>query len=430
MTTVTATPQDVAVGAPAGPEGRAERPHKEPRLIQFDIIRGLAVFLVLNGHPLNHSASPGKLWRLAQAWHQFGWTAVESFFVLSGFLVGGLLFKELRARGSFDTRRFIIRRGFKIWPSYLVFVAFLFVLLAWQKGGLVASFKELWPNIFHVQNYCAGPRGHTWSLSLEEHFYLALPLLFYLLCRQRKNGTTLLHTFPWIVLAVAVACLAMRWLTPVRIDSVDERVFMQGARWTHYYPTHMRIDSVFFGVLLAYWFYFHPARLGAVARYRRTLLLIGTALLAPMVFWSLWTAGWISVIGYTMAYLGYGCILVAFLYTKPGDGLLGRALASRPARVVAFIGLYSYPIYLWHIDAAQERLNDVLATGWLGGLPAELHWALFMTLYVVLAVTAGVVMGKLVERPSLALRDRLFPSRVAALASPAPPAAAPKVAAS
>ena len=66
---------------------------------------------------------------IANLWMRFGWTGVDLFFVLSGFLVGGLLFRELRQQSGLDVRRFIIRRGFKIWPSYLVFLAAIFV---WQ----------------------------------------------------------------------------------------------------------------------------------------------------------------------------------------------------------------------------------------------------------------------------------------------------------
>jgi peptidoglycan/LPS O-acetylase OafA/YrhL len=410
------------VVAPQGPGGsRADTPEKKPRLLQLDVLRGLAVLLVLNFHQLDEASKAGKLRPLAKAWHQFGWTGVDLFFVLSGFLVGGLLFAELRAQGTFDARRFIIRRGFKIWPSYLVYVAFLFVVLGLTGEGFAASFRTLLPNLFHVQNYWAGPRGHTWSLAVEEHFYLALPLVLYLLVRGRKGGSWI-RLFPWIALGTLVTCLALRYARPVHVDATGE-VFMRQTRWTHYYPTHMRIDSLFFGVLLAYFFHFHPARLAAVARYRRTLLLAGAALLLPMVYRGLMRTAWVSVAGYTLAYLGYGCILLAVVYTPAGQGWLGRTLASRAGRVLAFIGVYSYPIYLWHVDAGQQPMLSLIQTGALEGLPAEVRWCVLMVLYVLLAVAAGVVMAKLVERPALALRDRLFPSHVPVLLSPAAAAA-------
>jgi peptidoglycan/LPS O-acetylase OafA/YrhL len=391
----------------------AEIYEKPPRLVQLDVLRGLAILLVLNYHQLVSPNHAGALRPLAWAWHQIGWSGVDLFFVLSGFLIGGLLFQELRNHGRLDVRRFIIRRGFKIWPCYLIYISFLFLLLGLTGGGFGEAAKTLLPNFFHVQNYLKGPRGHTWSLAVEEHFYLALPLLLLLLSHRRSNLRSYLPALPWIASAVFVICLGLRWAIPVYVED-----FMNQGRWTHYYPTHMRIDSLFFGVLLAYFYHVRPVPLSKLARHRLLFLLAAACLLLPLVFWGLTTAAWVSVIGYTMAYLGYGFIVLIVVYTPLGEGWLGRLLAGRPARVLAFIGVYSYPIYLWHIDAAQERLQDLFRAGWLEQFPAEVRWCTFMALYVLLATAAGVIAGKVVERPALALRDRLFPSRAQPLAIP------------
>src|SRR5690348_13300609 len=92
------------------------------RMVQLDFLRGVAILLVLGRHSVISQRDAGFLRPLATAWHRIGWTGVDLFFVLSGFLVGGLLFKELRKSSHLDVRRFLIRRAFKIWPSYYAFL--------------------------------------------------------------------------------------------------------------------------------------------------------------------------------------------------------------------------------------------------------------------------------------------------------------------
>src|ERR1700722_16250927 len=86
-----------------------------------------------------------------------GWMGVSVFFVLSGFLVGGLLVKEGKTRGRIDSKRFLIRRGFKIWPQYYFFLALM--LLTGHR-----TVRELWGNLLNIQNYVGGV-AHTWSLA-------------------------------------------------------------------------------------------------------------------------------------------------------------------------------------------------------------------------------------------------------------------------
>src|SRR2546430_2645050 len=94
------------------------------RVLQLDILRGVAVLLVLLAHSTYRGESAGIFRPVVAAVLNFGWTGVDLFFVLSGFLVGGLLFKELRTRSSLHVRRFLVRRGLKIWPAFAVFIVY------------------------------------------------------------------------------------------------------------------------------------------------------------------------------------------------------------------------------------------------------------------------------------------------------------------
>lgn len=113
-----------------------------------------------------------------------------------------------------------------------------------------------------------------------------------------------------------------------------------------------------------------------------------------------------------MLYFGYGMILVAFVYTNPGEGISGKLLSSPPARVVAAIGVFSYSIYLWQFDVAVNPVEYHVVPH-LPHHPLTLLWLLGSTVYLLMAVVAGVLAAKMVEIPALAVRDRLFPPRIA-----------------
>lgn len=386
------------------------------RLVQLDILRGIAILLVLGRHAVVRPENAG-VWRpLAQVWWTFGWTGVDLFFVLSGFLVGGLLFKELRERGSLDVKRFWIRRGFKIWPSYFLYlccvtpVVIAYAPFARWDFKIKHGLKQMFPSWLHLQNYWGTPRGQTWTLAVEEHFYLLLPLLILGLLHLARKTSDLSKTLrPVVGIAVAllVGCLMLRllnWNKPF-----DPR--------THSEPTHLRADTLFLGVFLAYVYHFAPARFEAMRRYRPFLWLLGFACLCPLLWLELKTTPFVTTLGFTLAALGCACILVALLTTPADDSWGGKLVQSKIARAVSFIGVWSYPIYLWHIDLARYPVMWLNRQPFAASLPAFVAWPLWMALYLFLATGAGMVLGSWIERPALKWRDTLFPARSDALRS-------------
>jgi peptidoglycan/LPS O-acetylase OafA/YrhL len=112
--------------------------------------------------------------RFLAAWFRIGWIGVDLFFVLSGFLISGLLFLEYRSAGELKLARFFLRRGLKIYPAFwaMLFASVLGLVLAGKSVRGIAIAGEL----LFVQNYTQSIWEHTWSLAVEEHFYLLLPL--------------------------------------------------------------------------------------------------------------------------------------------------------------------------------------------------------------------------------------------------------------
>ena len=170
------------------------------------MLRAIAVLLVIGSH---------LTWNAI--WARIGWTGVDLFFCLSGFLVSGLLFRDYKASGQIHWRRFIIRRGFKIYPAYytLLFASVIY----FQIAGTPIRWKELWPDLFFVQDYTGGTWGHLWSLGIEEKFYLLLPLCLWLMVRKPQGEP--FRRLPWFCGLVAAACVGMRAIEFYRVRPFD-----------------------------------------------------------------------------------------------------------------------------------------------------------------------------------------------------------------
>jgi peptidoglycan/LPS O-acetylase OafA/YrhL len=306
-------------------------------------------------------------------------------------------------------KRFLIRRGFKIWPPYFVLVAVTFFALHFAKSVIsparplswIGAFRVIVPNLLHVQNYLGSARAFTWSLSVEEHFYLALPVFLMVVLWSAKGPVTRMPAVPIAaiiaILGITIFRTAYNWNKPFH--------FLNHAAYTH-----LRIDGLFFGVLLAYLHHFHAGAMARLASYRWLLFIVGIALLSPMFVYEddnrfCWT------IGFTMLYVGYGAILLAMVYTIPGRGIVGSILTLWPMRAIAWVGFFSYSIYLWQEDLAQTPIRNHLLVGKLTRLPTAIYWPGVEAVHLLFAIGAGVIMAKLIEIPSIALRDRLFPAR-------------------
>jgi hypothetical protein len=222
------------------------------------------------------------------------------------------------------------------------------------------------------------------------------------LLKFRPGASRAVNFIPLLAGFVAVMCLGLR-IALVALHPQGE--------W-HMGETHLRIDGLFFGVFLAYAHHFHTDALARFSARRAPLLILAAALIAPMFFLDA-SSAFVCTIGYTLLYLGYGLVLTVVVHTPLHEGPLGKLLASRVAKSIGFIGFYSYSIYLWFLDLAQEPLRRLIEHHPLH-LPNSILWPAEMALYVALSLAVGVIAATLIEFPGLTLRDRLFPARAAA----------------
>lgn len=365
----------------------------------IDALRAVAILLVLGCHCVVRPDDSGVAAPLAGAWHRVGWAGVDLFFVLSGFLVSGLLFSEYRRTGALDVRRFLVRRGLKIWPAYFAYLAFLALWLTWQRwhGKPVEAFAALRANLLHLQNYLGTPREHTWSLAVEEHFYLLLALLGFVGLQSRWLRARVRRHFPVVAIASVLGLAAVR-----------HGQFLAGGRDAiNLFSTHLRFDGLLLGTLLAYLHHFRPATLAWSAARPGATLLAGAALALPTMIATPDLNAWTAGAGLTVMYVGFALgVLGTVQLERSAAG--ARVFRSPAAGALARLGFYSYGIYLWHIDLAQTPLKKIAAALATTALPPEAVWAALTLAYVAVAVASGALMSRLIELPALALRDRYF----------------------
>lgn len=320
-----------------------------PRNPSLDVLRGVAVLMVV----LSHYAYFSVLGKLA--------IGVDLFFVLSGFLISGLLFSELETKNTIRIGRFLIRRGFKIYPAFYFFFLIslpLMPAMARTPGRVAAE-------LFYLQPYLPHIWQHTWSLGIEEQFYFLLPILLLILGRTRR-----LHWIPAISVGIVLWCSIARMFWSPNASA----------------ETHLRIDGLFAGVGLKYCQMFHREMFLRWARRWQTGIM-GLVFLFPVLF-----SAENSRLGSMHLSLNLTCTMLGFsalLLFAQGFQLRNRAVEA--------VGRYSYSIYVWHM----------LVSGFWHGLPLSI-WGFVGN--VVTAILLGVIMAAVIEFPALAIRDRIFPS--------------------
>jgi peptidoglycan/LPS O-acetylase OafA/YrhL len=357
---------------------------KERRLRELDFLRGIAILLVLVRHiPVNRYL------------FNMGWIGVDLFFVLSGFLVSGLLFKEYFLRGQVNPILFLVRRGFKIYPIYyLALMAYATLMFLNDKFYWVGFLGEL----FFVQNYATGFGWSflpSWSLAVEEHFYFGLALVVYLAIKKKLFSTTIVRTtrIELILVAMMIFCLLLRIVTNLFI--ANSRSFTM---------THLRLDSLLAGVFVSYMYYFRfDDFMRYFEKYRKAWipLVILFVSFTPFVEDSV-QSYFVKTFGFTLLYVSFAMLLAYFLFVKEMNLKLNKTFTRSVVTAISKIGVASYPIYIFHM-LVIDGVNHVYLSSTI------VNFLLSFSLSI--AVGIGISMS--VESYFLKLRDKYFPSRIA-----------------
>jgi len=327
----------------------------------MDCLRTVAILLVILAHTILGFGSPALLAPL-----QLGGTGVDLFFVLSGWLLGGQLFREAQSFGKINIGRFWGRRWLRTFPAY--FAVLLFTVA--QQYVTKDNFQFPLEYLFFLQNYIGSLDilYISWSLSVEEQFYLAIAPLVALLTWYSRSKATLI-------------CLIVLLLLP--------SVFRYFEMYAQSIETHVRLDGCVAGVLLAYiqTTYKHIwQRLCCIAP------LLATVGLGIYIFYYVsryfpeWSIGEPSKLGLAIIFSSW--ILLA------NSTLRWQHFLYFPG--CYYVATRSYSMYLLHPDAIALVKK----------LPIDLPFALFAFLVMLITIVASELLYRLVERTFMRLRDR------------------------
>jgi peptidoglycan/LPS O-acetylase OafA/YrhL len=330
----------------AGPPPPAPDRLSTGRVPTLDGLRGVAIALVF----LHHTSVVVGPWNTART--EFdrvcamlgfaGWCGVDLFFVLSGYLITGVLL-DARGRPHYF-RNFYARRALRIFPLY--YGVLTLVALAAASGLVRGPDSFLWywaylENWLYVANGAfSSTLAHFWSLAVEEQFYLFWPALLYWTPRR------------WLLGAVAVAIpLALVARTALSLAIRDDSARTVAT----YVATPCRIDALALGGALAV--ALRSERWRDVVRRAAAPVFLGSGAAIAAVF--LLRGGlairdpWVHTVGFSLLAFFFGALLVLAV-SSPRDSRTARALSLRPLR---WIGVVSYGIYVVHWIVLQ-RFGD------------------------------------------------------------------------
>jgi peptidoglycan/LPS O-acetylase OafA/YrhL len=394
LTSAPATP------APPAPAPAPPNPAPPNRFAGLDHLRALAIILVFIYHSGFIGGRPDSLDGIGA----FGWTGVDLFFVLSGYLIGGQLLARVARAQKINYGEFYIKRTMRILPAYLVVLALYFLIPAFRERS---ELPPLWRFLTFTQNYGLdltreGAFSHAWSLCIEEQFYLGLPLIILALTAIGPA-----HRSVWVLPALFFLGFVLRlynwyhFLEP--IAQTDGQPGFTPAysgftpayyRWI-YYPAYTRLDGLLAGVSLAAIYHFRPQIWQRITRHGNALLLASLALIGA-AWWVVHNEYQYSfrgaIFGYPLISLAYGVLVLAALSPS-------CILYRFPSRLTALIAALSYSIYLTHKQILH--LSHKLLDRWF-----DPHsWPSYLVCIVACGL-AGWLLRIVVELPFLRLRDK------------------------
>lgn len=375
-------------------------PHQVPAL---DGLRALAILLVVCAHFFGFfwdthvkgpvpamSNLPMFLW---------GWTGVDLFFVLSGYLIGKQLWRERITTGTVKFWRFILRRGLRIWPLFFAFLLYY----TFVPGDIHTS---VW-DYFFLTNFHRGVGfDDAWSLSTEEQFYIIVPLLLILTARLRRV---------WVYYLICAALVVGEWIARTQVMSTLTAQGLSGHALLDamHYPIFLHCDALIAGLVIALLSERHPARfrapMTAGISWPGLAIFLGSAVLAVAIRTANKTIFAFAALG-----LLYGGLTLFMLWDRSFISDIARWRIWYPISRLSY-GMYlnNYSI-LPGITAAAFfwTRNTVHST-----VVASLVGLVVATLVSMAVATVSFV---LVERPFLIWRDRVLHRRVHMHAAPTP----------
>ncbi len=361
------------------------------RVFGLDILRALAIMFVVAGH--GSALLPPKIGNISNL---FIFDGVSIFFVLSGFLIGGILIKLIEENGIEISvlKNFWVRRWFRTLPNYFLILLTLCLLNLFFNEGF--TFRSVIRYFIFSQNLFWEHTGffpEAWSLSIEEWFYLIMPLLIGILTITLNKSYKKSVFLACIIIIVLVTLFRSFRFFQISINDINDWDVMYGKQ------VATRLDSLMFGVVGAYINYFHKS---LWIKFKIQLLFTGILiLLASKFLLPQFTAiGGIysCVFSFTLISVGTLFLLPYLSELKTGNGLLYKP--------ITYISLISYSMYLLNLSIVRRWV--------IGNIPWQeitdniyIKVVLNYSIYWLLVIGLSILIYKYFEIPMTSLRERV-----------------------
>lgn len=321
-----------------------------------------------------------------------GWTGVDLFFVLSGFLISSQLFDEIKHTGSINLKRFFTKRFFRIIPAFLVTVGLYFLFPFFREKE---ALPPLWKFLTFTQNIGLnikdnGTFSHAWSLCVEEHFYLLLPLIFMVSLR-----TCVFRRLLWLLVLLFLAGFVIRTYSYNNLYMPHSNADDSWMYWYRYvyYPTYTRLDGLLVGVSIAVLYKFRPAIWQKLSRWGNLWILIGTGIIA-IAF-----NAWEDIMEYQASVYCFPLVDIGFGLIVAGAVSENSLLYRLKSKIINNIAAISYGMYLTHKGIIH--ITHSL-------LPADINQSLLFLVSAIACILVATVLYWLVEKPFMQVRRKLI----------------------
>jgi peptidoglycan/LPS O-acetylase OafA/YrhL len=380
--------------------------HNNSRLYGLDSLRAIAIIIVLIYH-YRVVVSQENIFGFMS---QLGWTGVDLFFVLSGYLIGNQILSAFAKGQDFSLKLFYIRRLLRTLPNYYFVLALYFIFPVALSGTATAP---LWSFLTFTQNLDmrAGETfTHSWSLCIEEQFYFIFPVIALLIAYTKRS-----IAIGWIALIsammLAIFLRGFNWLShgeaAMPIQSFMEHI---------YYSSFTRFDELLPGVAIALLKNFHPTTYAAILRRGNLLLIAGLASVGVM-FYIFQNYAFIEGYGRTFQVTTFGYSFLAISFAILVLAALSPNSALHRIRIpgAASIALWSYAIYLIHKPLFQLLKAPLPEYG------IDINGGMGVAIILAVSIFCGWALYFFVETPFMKLRGKFYPANTKTLTTPLNP---------
>ena len=356
-------------------------PISTSRVSSLDVLRSLAIILVIIFHYsvfISHKDNFGLI-------SNIGWIGVDLFFVLSGYLISNQIFKALQLE-KFSLTKFYIKRLFKTLPNYYFVLALYFLIPSFAEKPIALPF---WEYILFIQNFNLPVSGfsQSWSLCVEEQFYLLFPFLALWLYPKNRN------IFISILILTMLCGLFLRGMLWQHLNTTNN---LKQFTTIIYYPTYCRLDGFISGIFVAliqnrYYKFWHR-----VTNYSNILLMIGVMLLTCFIFIVTNRDSFLT------ATIGYPGISISFAIITLSALSNSSVLSKYKIPFCNRLALWSYAIYL------LQKPVSVLCARYFSSIGLNNNAYSMIFINFLIQFLAGYIMFYLVESKFMLIRNKVL----------------------